>query len=145
MLRRLSALAIATLLTALFCAGCATIFSSGPQTLTLNSDPSGATYQYGPYSGKTPATLQASRDDLAHIATFSLPGYQNATVPVETGVQGVTWVDVLFWPGFIVDFMTGNAFKVNTPVINATLSPLSPPTMPPAAIPSPARAPKPID
>lgn len=39
--------------------GCATIFSSGPQTLTLKSNPTGAAYQYGVYSGKTPDTLEA--------------------------------------------------------------------------------------
>lgn len=106
---------------------CATVFSSGPQTMTLNSDPPGATYQYGPYQGKTPATLEASRGDLAHVATFSKPGYETQTLPVETGVQGVTWVDVLFWPGFIVDFVTGNAYKVTTPTLNAELTPSTPP------------------
>jgi hypothetical protein len=121
--------------------GCATIFSSGTQSVTFNSEPAGATYQYGAYSGKTPATIEASRADLAHVATFSLPGYQNATVPVETGVQGVTWVDVLFWPGFIVDFMTGNAYKVNTPVLTATLTPINAPAASAPATTTPAAAP----
>jgi len=120
--------------------GCATIFSSGPQSVTFNSEPAGATYQYGAYSVKTPATVEASRADLAHVATFSLPGYENATVPVETGVQGVTWVDVLFWPGFIVDFMTGNAYKVNTPVVTATLNPINPPAAAAPAAAAPAAA-----
>jgi hypothetical protein len=102
--------------------GCATIFSGEPQSLTLNSDPSGARYQYGPYAGQTPDTIAAARDSLAHVAVFKLAGYEEKTVPVQTGIQGVTWVNILFWPGFIVDFATGNAYKVETPVINATLT-----------------------
>ena len=110
---------------ALMVTGCATVFSSGPQTISLKSEPSGASYQYGPYSGKTPDTIQASRADLAHTATFTYTRYESKTVPVETGIQGLTWVDVLFWPGFIVDFATGNAYKVNTPDINASLTPIA--------------------
>src|SRR5713226_4787721 len=86
-----------------FFTGCATIFGGHTQTMTMKSDPPGATYQYGPYSGKTPTTFEAARGDLAHVATFKLAGYEEKTVPVQTGVQGVTWVNVLFWPGLIVD------------------------------------------
>jgi hypothetical protein len=110
--------------------GCATLFSGGPQTLNLTSDPPGATYQYGIYNGKTPATVEASRGELAHVATFTLVGYETKTVPVETGIQGVTWWDILFAIGFAVDFASGNAYKVVNPDISATLTPLSPPASP---------------
>ena len=109
----------------LICSGCATIFSGGPESITMQSDPPGATYQYGPYQGKTPDTLAVARGSLSHFAIFSKAGYEQKTVPVETGIQGVTWVDILFWPGFIVDFVTGNAFKVNSPVVNAVLEPVN--------------------
>ncbi|MGH8012367.1 MAG: hypothetical protein ACREQ4_07705 [Candidatus Binataceae bacterium] len=120
-------------LAAMMLSGCATIFSGGPQSLDLTSTPPGATYQYGPYTGKTPDTLQASRGSLAHVATFQLAGYESKTVPVEMGVQGVTWVDILFWPGFIVDFVTGNAYKVTTPNIAATLTPVATSSSAPAS------------
>jgi hypothetical protein len=138
--------------------GCATIFGGGPQTINLTSDPPGAAYQYGVYSGKTPATLQASRAELAHIASFKLAGYEQQTVAVDTGIQGVTWVDILFWPGFIIDFATGNAYKVNNPDLTATLTPIvttvavtMPPQQPaasvlvaPASTPTPQQMPLPI-
>src|SRR5712692_1897743 len=108
-----------------FLTGCATIFAGGPQSVTLKSDPTGATYQYGPYSGRTPDTIQASRQELAHTATFKLAGYEDKTVPVQTGIQGVTWLDILFWPGFLVDFLNGSANRLETPVVAATLSPLT--------------------
>src|SRR5437867_11127524 len=111
-----------SLLVLSYLSGCATIFGSHTQTLTLKSAPSGATYQYGPYSGKTPATIEAARGELAHVAVFKLAGYEEKTVPVLTGIRGVTWVNVLFWPGLIVDFATGNAYKVETPTIEATLT-----------------------
>ncbi len=57
-----------------FLPGCATIFGGHTQTLTLKSEPPGATYQYGPYSGKTPATIEAARGELAHVAVFKLAG-----------------------------------------------------------------------
>jgi hypothetical protein len=117
--------------------GCATIFSSGPQTLNITSDPSGATYQYGVYSGKTPSSLQASRAELAHVATFTLPGYETATVPVDTGIQGSTWWDILFPIGFAVDFASGNAYKVENPNVSATLTPAASASPAAAATPAP--------
>lgn len=104
--------------------GCATLFSSGPQTLNITSEPAGANYQYGVYSGKTPDTVQAARGELAHVATFTLTGYETKTVPVETGIQGSTWWDILFAIGFAVDFASGNAYKVVDPNISATLTPI---------------------
>lgn len=132
-IRQLLSFCVASLLIT----GCATIFGSGPQAINMKSEPQGAAYQYGPYSGKTPDTVQASRAELAHTATFALAGYESKTVPVETGIQGVTWVDVLFWPGFIVDFVTGNAYKVNTPDVTASLTPVAGAV--PVAQPAPAQ------
>jgi len=106
--------------------GCATLFSGGPQPINVTSDPPGATFQYGIYNGKTPDTIQASRGELAHVATFTLAGYEPKTVPVETGIQGSTWWDILFAIGFAVDFASGNAYKVVDPNIRATLTPIAP-------------------
>jgi len=118
-------LVMALSFTASIFVGCATLFSSGPQTLNITSEPAGATYQYGVYNGKTPDTVQASRSELAHVATFTLAGYETKTVPVETGIQGSTWWDILFAIGFAVDFASGNAYKVVDPNISATLTPIA--------------------
>ena len=125
-----------------FAAGCATIFTSSTQSVTVNSDPSGANYQYGPFNGTTPAQIEVPKKALASFATFSKLGYQTTTVPVVTGIQGATWWDILFWPGFIIDFVTGNATKLETPVITATLTPTpgAAPAGPAAGTPTPAPA-----
>lgn len=100
---------------------CATMFSNKPQTVTIKSEPAGAVYQFGPYSGHTPDTIQASRKELAHTVKFTKVGYEDKTVAVATGIQGVTWVNLLFWPGFIIDFCTGNAHKLETAEITTNL------------------------
>lgn len=113
--------------------GCATLFSNGTEEIKVDTQPPGAAYQYGIYNGKTPDTIHASRAELAHVITFNLPGYETKTVPVETGIQGVTWWDILFAIGFAVDFASGNAYKVVNPDISATLTPIASATAPPAA------------
>jgi len=102
---------------------CATIFTSSSQSIQVSSQPTGASYQYGVYSGKTPDTINASRGELVHVITFSAPGYETKTVPVETAIQGATWWDILFPIGFAVDFASGNAYKVVNNDIGVTLSP----------------------
>ncbi|MBE3602834.1 hypothetical protein IMX07_04265 [bacterium] len=126
-----------------FAAGCATIFTSSTEHVTVNSDPSGANFQYGPFNGTTPAQIEVPKKALASFATFSKPGYQTTTVPVVTGIQGATWWDILFPIGFVIDFVSGNANKLETPVITATLTPNpgTPPAAPAAGSPTPAPTP----
>lgn len=126
-----------------FAAGCATIFTSSTEHVTVNSDPSGANFQYGPFNGTTPAQIEVPKKALASFATFSKPGYQTTTVPVVTGIQGATWWDILFPIGFVIDFVSGNANKLETPVITATLTPNpgTTPAAPAAGSPTPAPTP----
>jgi hypothetical protein len=119
------------------------MFSSGPETLTLQSTPPGASYQYGTFSGKTPDSISVPRAAIskADSVSFSLPGYETKTMPVDTRIQGVTWLDILFWPGFIVDFMSGNAYALATPTVSTNLNPVSAPPAPQASAKSPAITP----
>lgn len=145
MKKRLTARIAVAMAMVFFEAGCATLFSSSTENVTVNSNPPGATYQYGPFNGTTPAQIVVPKKALASFATFSKPGYETATVPVVTGIQGATWWDILFWPGFIIDFVTSNATKLETPVITANLTPTA--GTPPAAsaASAPAATPTPVD
>lgn len=125
---------------------CATIFTSSSESVTLNSDPPGANYQYGAFTGKTPATIMVPRGALTDWAIFSMPGYRNSTVPVSKGIQGATWFNILFPLGFVIDFASGNAYSLKPSVIYGTLeretaaatpAPLAIPP-PPATTPPPA-------
>ena len=100
--------------------GCATIFSSAPESIEIKSDPPGARFRYGRFSGVTPATIIVPRKELASDASFSKEGYNEKIVPVMKSVQGITFLG-LGW--MFVDFLNGNAYKIDPPIINVTLDP----------------------
>jgi hypothetical protein len=102
--------------------GCATLFTSSTETVQITSEPSGANYEYGPFSGKTPDSIAVPKKSLADFATFSMPGYERRTVTVDSGITGVFWLDVLFWPGLIVDVVTGDYRTLALNHISTTLT-----------------------
>ena len=120
-MKTLSAIVLLLLCISLLTSGCATIFSSEPETINVTSDPPGAKFQYGPFSGTTPTTIVVPRKALGSFASFRKEGYEEKTVPVVTGTQGVIWWGILFWPSLIIDFVTGNAYKLDPPLIHAVL------------------------
>lgn len=101
--------------------GCATLFSSGPESINVKSDPPGARFQYGLFTGTTPTTILVPRKALAKYATFRMDGYEEKTVPVMTGFQGVALWGLLFWPFFFIDCLTGSAYNLDPPEINTSL------------------------
>ncbi len=124
----------------LFAPACATIFTSNTETVQMNSDPPGAKYDLGPFSGKTPDSIAIPKKAIPDFATFEMPGYERRTVPVESGIAGVFWINVLFWPGMIVDMVTGDYKTLSLPTISATLTPLAANTAATAAL-APATSP----
>ncbi len=122
--------------------GCATLFSSSSVPVQVTSDPPGAKYDIGPFSGKTPDSIAIPKKAIPDFATFQMPGYERRTVPVETGITGVFWLDILFWPGIIVDMVTGDYKTLDITEIRATLEPVAANPTAPAAVPAP-RAPVP--
>jgi hypothetical protein len=72
-------------------AGCASIFSSGPDPVSFGSDPEGAEVLVnGERRGATPVTLQL-HPDKQYIVTLRRQGYEDATFSLSTHVQG-GWV-----------------------------------------------------
>lgn len=90
-----------TVLTAsltLVAAGCAAIFSSGPDPVDFRSDPAGAdVIVNGQKLGETPVTLQLE-PSKSYTVTFHRDGYQDVTTSLTTHVQA-GWV--------VLDIMTG--------------------------------------
>jgi len=101
--------------------GCATLFTSDSEVINVTSEPPGARFQYGPYTGTTPASIAVPRRALASYCNFRKEGYEEKTVPVVTGIQGVTWIGVLFPLALIIDFVTGAAYELEPPLIQTTL------------------------
>ncbi len=106
--------------------GCATLFSSDTCVVQFESTPPGATYTYGPFSGKTPDSVAVPKKAIASYASFAMNGYQSKTVPVTTGITGVFWLNLLFWPGLIIDVVTGDYQTIKQPTVTAMLDPQAP-------------------
>jgi hypothetical protein len=90
-------------------AGCATIFSPGPDPVAFGSDPQGAeVIVNGQSMGHTPVTLEL-RPEKTYTVTFRKDGYEPASVTLTTHVQA-GWVVLDIFAGVVgvaIDAATG--------------------------------------
>ena len=118
--------ALTLLLTASVFSGCATLFSSGTNTLALQSDAPGAdVYINGHLRGKTPLTLELDNAKPVTV-TFKQAGKQDQTVEVGTKVRGgMVVLDVLggLIP-IIVDAATGEWKQLESKNVSVNLLPV---------------------
>jgi hypothetical protein len=106
MVRKLVCVFVAMLI---FNQGCCSIFTSGPQTISVNSKPAGADVKIGQYKGKTPYNVSLPRGkDYVVVADYA---GKTQTQTLEKNIEPVYWVNILFWPGLIIDLATGKMFK----------------------------------
>jgi len=89
--------------------GCATILSSDSQNITFNSEPQGANIKVGPYECITPCSLKIPKGQQ-YVIEASYAG-EKKIVPLTKKMAGSTFWNILFWPGFLVDAITGNIKK----------------------------------
>jgi len=107
--------------------GCAAILGGGSsQTMSLQGTPSEAQYAVTASSGlrmaegTLPATISLPRKNEYQVEV-SLDGYQTRRLAIAKGINGWLWLNLLFWPGFIVDFASGAAYKLEPAFVNVTL------------------------
>ena len=93
----------------LFTQGCCSIFTSGPQTVSVNSVPPGATVKIGPHEGVTPYEVSLPRGK-DYTITARYDGKEK-NQHLNRNIEGLYWVNILFWPGLIIDLATGNMYK----------------------------------
>jgi hypothetical protein len=99
---------------AIFCQGCCTIFTGHAQTIAINSNPPGATVTLGPYSGVTPYQVSVPRGkDYVIQATYA---GRTETRTLEKTVNPVWFINILFWPGLIIDLATGKMWEYDPTV-----------------------------
>jgi len=120
---------IAVLCTALLTGGCAAILGGGSnQALSIEGTPSAARYTIRSSSGiqmsagNIPTSVILPRKNEYQI-DVSLEGYETQTVAVTRGTNGWIWGNlVIGWiVGFIVDFATGAAYKLEPAIVNVAL------------------------
>ena len=93
----------------IFTQGCCSIFTSDPQTVSVDSKPPGAKVKIGPHSGTTPYQVSLPRGkDFVIVATYE---GETKTANLNKSIEPVYWVNILFWPGLIIDLATGKMFK----------------------------------
>jgi hypothetical protein len=108
---------------------CATIAGGGTsQGVSISSEPSGAAFAVKSSSGiqmasgTTPQIVKLPRKNEYQIE-FSVPGYRSQSVALTKGLNGWVWGNLIIgWvPGFIVDFASGSANKLEPSLVQVTL------------------------
>lgn len=153
------------LVAALALGGCATLFSGSTQVPVATNPPGAAVYVNGMIAGQTPTMIQLDPQRPANIQIY-LPGFQPVQMWRQKGITGWFWVNILFWPGFLVDLATGKYHKYDDSGIAIGLvpepspppawqgsqpypaqppgpAPVQPGTPPPPPVPSPTAPPQP--
>jgi hypothetical protein len=101
---------------------CATVFNSGSQTMIANPsnvDAEGVvvdvTTSSGSYKTKLPATIISAPSTFSDVKIrVSDKCYENAEVKVRTGITPSYWVNILIWPGLIIDALDGYMWKFDS-------------------------------
>ena len=102
-------LAVATL-ASLTISGCATVISGTTQTLTFNSEPSGAeVYLDGARIGSTPVSLSVKKNEKDTVM-IQKEGYKTITRDITKSYDPVTILSV-FWDYSTTDMISGAAFE----------------------------------
>ena len=106
-LYRLGVLAAALLV--LVSSSCATVFTGTRDDVYFTSDPPGALVIVdGRQMGYTPCVVPIRRNLQSNrLVEYELPGYYVKAAPLESEFNWVTVINILWWPGVLIDLATG--------------------------------------
>lgn len=91
--------------------GCGTLFTPRSLEMSITSRPSDAeVFIDNRPMGRTPVNYEAkgSRRERVRIEA---PGYEVYEAEVRTELNPVTIINIIFWPAFFVDLISGNFFR----------------------------------
>lgn len=95
--------------------GCASIAGNNTRSVSVVSDPPGAAiYVDNQQYGVTPAVINLP--DYIYggkSITVKKKGFQPKTMVVNAKFQPVSLFNILFWPGFLIDAVTGDLVKID--------------------------------
>lgn len=102
---------------------CATLFGNKNRTVNVNSVPPGAkVFLNNTGYGKTPASVVIGNPLQSHVISVKKAGYEPVSRNVETQFQMIGLLNILFWPGFIIDAITGDMMKITTTDMNIKMT-----------------------
>lgn len=103
---------------------CATILKGPRQTVLVTSEPSGAKVEVNGVSyGTTPTEVSLKKGFDGQTILLSKEGYEKKYVRPEINFEAVSIVNVFFWPGFVVDALSGAMMRYPNKGINVNLEP----------------------
>jgi hypothetical protein len=113
-------------LAAIWLSSCATlIHGGGTQTVSISTEPPGATVQVGGEQVLAPAEVGLHRNrDYQAVATK--PGYQTATASIHSGFSWVTVLDLVFVLPWLIDLISGSAYTLSPDTVTMVLQPQPP-------------------
>lgn len=92
--------------------GCATILNDDTQMVAFDSEPIGATVAVdGVRMGVTPCALPIERKGWDKTIQIEKPGYKTEIFVLDNVLSGSTFLNVLWFPGAIVDGISGRGGK----------------------------------
>lgn len=115
-----SVVIVLMLMAMLFGQGCCTLFTGHPETVTVNSQPAGAKVEMGPYTGATPYSVTIPRGK-EYVIKATYEG-QSQTESLNRTVQPLYFLNILFWPGLIIDLATGKMWTYDPETYNFTFA-----------------------
>lgn len=119
-------------ITKLFCAvlgavvmqSCCTVFKGSKETVMIKSYPAGAKVEVnGLERGRTPLDLSLKKGFKGQTVVLKKEGYENKIFEPETTFDAVSIINILFWPGFIIDAATGAMMKYDPKAYELELVP----------------------
>jgi hypothetical protein len=108
---------------ALALSGCASLFGDKDRTVNVTSVPPNAkVYLNGVEQGSAPAKLGLGNITTnSYVVRVEKKGYASFNQAVKTSFQPIGILNILFWPGFIIDAVTGDMMRIANPDIHAIL------------------------
>jgi len=103
-----------TMLLAVSVSGCCSLFRESNQLVKVDSKPQGAVVKVGEAQGRTPFEITMSKGK-EYVISATLAG-ETKSQTLNRRIDGLYWVNILVWPGLIVDAITGKMF-VYDPII----------------------------
>ena len=112
----------------LIATSCASVFNGGSQTMLAhpsNPEDEGVvvtvTTSSGAYKSKLPATIISSPSTFSNV-TIEVADkcYDKTETIVHKGVTPSYWVNLLIWPGFIIDALDGYMWKFDAQTVVPT-------------------------
>ncbi len=108
---------------ALTASGCATLFSGSSDSITFNSQPSGARVMVdGLMVGTTPTTVSIKRPGFGDTdVTVALEGYDSRTFTLSSEFNTTSILNIFVPIGFVIDAVTGAITKHSKKSYNVDL------------------------